>query len=83
MEDISSNTDAPEQLRRSDVLGRGRDIAGNDEVVPNERLTEEAGDDDDQVKHAADSCINLRRAFSFVNYHADSSLLRYGQRAQT
>src|SRR6266852_4118083 len=61
--------EAPQRLHRPDVGGCGRCIARYDQPVPDECLTEEAHDYDDQVQHAADSCVKLWRCFNGAFCH--------------
>src|SRR5262245_34008408 len=72
MEEVAGDSGAPEQLRSPEVASRGGGIAGNNEPVPDERFTEEAGDDDDQVEDAAEACKSSWRASHFVIWHVDS-----------
>src|SRR5438876_6673778 len=69
---FGSDMEAPQQLVRHDVDGCGRCVARYDQPVPDECLTEEAHDNDDQVQHAADSCVKLWRLFNRTSCHFGS-----------
>src|SRR5438876_5358626 len=71
---FGSDMEAPQQLVRHDVDGCGRCVARYDQPVPDECLTEEAHDNDDQVQHAADSCVKLWRLFNRTSCHFGSPL---------
>src|SRR5436190_4192883 len=61
--------ETPQRFVRHDVGRCGRGIARDDQPVPDECLTEEAHDNDDQVQHAADSCVKLWRCFNGAICH--------------
>src|SRR5437870_11130592 len=61
--------EAPQRFVRHDVGGCGGCIARHDQPVPDECLAEEADDDDDQVQHAANSCVKLWRCFNGTSCH--------------
>ena len=57
-------------------------VARNDEPASDERLAEDSADDDDQVEHATDSCVGLRRGLDLVISHADLPLSAFSPRGQ-
>src|SRR3989442_12914556 len=66
--------ETPQRFVRHDVGRCGRGIARDDQPVPDECLTEEAHDNNDQVQHTADSCVKLWRCLNATRCHFCFSL---------
>jgi hypothetical protein len=61
MKQVRRDTKTPEKLKGPDVVEGGRCVAGHDELLPDEQLTQHAGSNDDQVERPAYPCVGSGR----------------------